>query len=78
MRIGCSLRLYQPLVMIMKDGATAPSVRPRKKRATAIVVQLVVAPRHISAIPQRITVIPTNNVMGNLLIKYAAGYSDTN
>jgi hypothetical protein len=38
----------------------------------------VVAPRHISAIPQRITVIPTNNVMGNLLIKYAAGYSDTN
>ena len=40
--------------------------------------QLVVAPKHISAIPQRITVIPTNNVIGNLLIRYAAGYSDTN
>lgn len=30
--MGFSFFLYQVLVMIMNDGATAPSVKPSKKR----------------------------------------------
>ena len=40
MRTGCSLRLYQALVMIMKDGDTAPSVNPSRKRTAPMPAKL--------------------------------------
>lgn len=50
----CSLRLYQLLVMIMKDGATAPSVKPRRNRVAPKLANPWEAPRHISTEPHNI------------------------